>query len=110
MNKKQNLLAIALSASFVLAGANVAEANVLIQKIGEANIGDTNIENKPDQEKSDANLPRSEENITGSDTDQGQVREIGQPISEEPTKHIVRVGTKPLEGTRENVVDKSIPY
>ena len=81
MNKKQNLLAIALSASFVLAGANVAEANedanVPIQNIGEANIGDTNIENKPDQEKSDANLPRSEENITGSDTDQGQVREIG---------------------------------
>ena len=114
MNKKQNLLAIALSASFVLAGANVAEANedanVPIQNIGEANIGDTNIENKPDQEKSDANLPRSEENITGSDTDQGQVREIGQPIIEEPTKHIVRVGTKPLEGTRENVVDKSIPY
>lgn len=27
MNKKQNLLAISLSASFVLAGANVAEAN-----------------------------------------------------------------------------------
>lgn len=36
-----------------------------------------------------------------------------QVISEEktePIKRIVRVGTKPLEGTRENVVDKAIPY
>ena len=92
MNKKQNLLAIALSASFVLAGANVAEANeesnVPIQNIGEANIGDTDIENKPDQEKSDANLPRSEEKITGSDTDQGQgetSNENSQKLNDEET-------------------------
>lgn len=40
----------------------------------------------------------------------GEARQAGEPIIEEPTKHIVRVGTKPLEGTRENVVDKAIPY
>ena len=35
MNKKQNLLAIALSASFVLAGANVAEASEQVQNPSE---------------------------------------------------------------------------
>ena len=45
MNKKQNLLAIALSASFVLAGANVAEANdqvnPQVQDVGQANSAPT---------------------------------------------------------------------
>ncbi len=42
MNKKQNLLAIALSASFVLAGANVAEANE--QKPQTENVSQASIE------------------------------------------------------------------
>lgn len=43
MNKKQNLLAIALSASFVLAGANVAEANEQ-SKLQTENVSQASIE------------------------------------------------------------------
>ena len=40
----------------------------------------------------------------------GQARQVGEPTIVEPTKHIVLVGTKSLEGNREYVVDKAIPY
>ena len=40
----------------------------------------------------------------------GDAKQIGEPIIVEATKHIVLVGTKPLEGNTENVVDKAIPY
>ena len=40
----------------------------------------------------------------------GEAKQTDEKITEEPTKHIVRVGTKPLERTRENVVDKAISY
>ena len=41
---------------------------------------------------------------------EGEARKTSEEVTEQPTKHIVRVGTKPLEGNRENVVDKAIPY
>ena len=60
MNKKQNLLAIALSASFVLAGANVAEANdqvnPQVQDVGQANSAPTSDQSVKPQENKDANL------------------------------------------------------
>ena len=41
---------------------------------------------------------------------EGEARKTSEETTEQPTKHIVRVGAKPLEGNRENVVDKAIPY
>ena len=40
----------------------------------------------------------------------GEAKQIGEPIIVEATKHIVLVGTKPLEGKRETPVEKAIPY
>ncbi|WP_108832076.1 G5 domain-containing protein [Aedoeadaptatus coli] len=40
----------------------------------------------------------------------GEARKTGEEVTEQPTKHIVRVGTKSLTGTNEKVVDKAIPY
>ena len=40
----------------------------------------------------------------------GQARQVGEPIVVEPTKHIILVGTKSLEGKRETPVEKAIPY
>ena len=40
----------------------------------------------------------------------GDARKTGEETTKEPVKHIVLVGTKPLEGNTENVVDKAIPY
>lgn len=45
MNKKQNLLAIALSASFVLAGANVAEASEQSQSTNYSEVQNQNTNN-----------------------------------------------------------------
>ena len=58
MNKKQNLLAIALSASFVLAGANVAEANEEVTQIEDVALKETNAISK--QETSQANENNNE--------------------------------------------------
>ena len=40
----------------------------------------------------------------------GEATKIGEEVTVNPTKHIVRVGTKALTGTNEKVVDKAIPY
>ncbi len=40
----------------------------------------------------------------------GEATKIGEEVTVNPTKHIVRVGTKVLTGTNEKVVDKAIPY
>ena len=40
----------------------------------------------------------------------GEARKTGEEVTEQPTKHIVRVGTKSLTGTNEKVVEKAIPY
>ena len=40
----------------------------------------------------------------------GDAKKTGEEVTKEPVKHIVLVGTKPLEGNTENVVDKAIPY
>ena len=40
----------------------------------------------------------------------GEATKTGEEVTVQPTKHIVRVGTKSLEGNRENVVDRKIPY
>lgn len=45
MNKKQNLLAIALSASFVLGGVNVAEASEQAQRTNYSEAQNQNIDN-----------------------------------------------------------------
>ena len=78
MNKKQNLLAIALSASFVLAGANVAEANdqvnAPVQDVDQA--VDSVSDQKPaGQDDKDANLPQEgneQESQAQADPQQGQ--------------------------------------
>lgn len=67
MNKKQNLLAIALSASFVLAGANVAEASGQVQDVGLASSEPTVDQSRPgqdndNQEASQADNSTSESN------------------------------------------------
>ena len=71
MNKKQNLLAIALSASFVLAGANVAEANDQVStQVEDVVLKETDaISNKEiDQTNENNNEPlNSEDTIAKSD-------------------------------------------
>lgn len=41
---------------------------------------------------------------------EGEARQTSEEVTEKPTKHIVRVGTKSLTGNRENVVIKDRPY
>lgn len=81
MNKKQNLLAIALSASFVLAGANVAEANdqvnAQVQNVDQASSESTNNQGANTQENKDANLPKEDkqkETQAQADSQQDQAR------------------------------------
>lgn len=78
MNKKQNLLAIALSASFVLAGANVAEANdqvnAPVQDVDQA-VDSVSDQNPAGQDDKDANLPQEgneQESQAQADPQQGQ--------------------------------------
>lgn len=59
MNKKQNLLAIALSASFVLAGANVAEANEQVQTENVSQV----IDNKAQSEEKNSGLSENQDKI-----------------------------------------------
>ena len=40
----------------------------------------------------------------------GEATKTDEEVTVEPTKHILRIGTKSLEGKRESVVDKAIPY
>ena len=40
----------------------------------------------------------------------GDAKKTGEEVTKEPVKHIVLVGTKPLEGKRETPVEKAIPY
>ncbi|WP_073997567.1 G5 domain-containing protein [Anaerococcus urinomassiliensis] len=40
----------------------------------------------------------------------GERRVVEEKITTEPKKHIVRVGTKPAEGSTEKVVEREIPY
>lgn len=41
---------------------------------------------------------------------EGEARKTGEETTKEPVKHIVLVGTRPLEGKRETPVEKAIPY
>ena len=67
-------------------------------------------EKKVEQEGKAGSKTTSYEQAIKNGQPDGEAKEIGEPTIVEPTKHIVRVGTKPLEGTNENVVDKAIPY
>lgn len=67
-------------------------------------------EKKVDQEgKAGSKTTSYEQDIKNGEA-VGEARKTGEEITKDPVKHIVRVGTKPLEGTNENVVDKAIPY
>ena len=80
MNKKQNLLAIALSASFVLAGANVAEANEQVQTENVSQVIDNKAQADLPQGQASKNEAKSEEKSETADA-----KPLGMEISEEKT-------------------------
>ncbi|WP_311480596.1 G5 domain-containing protein [uncultured Anaerococcus sp.] len=122
MNKKQNLLAIALSASFVLAGANVAEANdqvnAPVQDVDQA-VDSVSDQNPAGQDDKDANLPQEgneQESQAQADPQQGQASAdekekkksgLDALINEEGIKNLANkkaesetADAKPLDGER----------
>lgn len=67
-------------------------------------------EKKVDQEGKPGSKTTSYEQDIKNGNPEGKARKISEETTEDSVKHIVRVGTKPLEGKRENVVDKDISY
>ncbi|WP_311491352.1 adhesin domain containing protein [uncultured Anaerococcus sp.] len=80
MNKKQKLLAIALSASFVLAGANVADANEQVQTENVSQVIDNKAQADLPQGQASKNEAKSEEKSETADA-----KPLGMEISEEKT-------------------------
>ena len=80
MNKKQKLLAVALSASFVLAGANVAEANEQVQTENVSQVIDNKAQADLPQGQASKNEAKSEEKSETADA-----KPLGMEISEEKT-------------------------
>ena len=63
-----------------------------------------------DQEgKPGSKTTKYEQDIKNGKPD-GERRVVEETTTEEPTKHIVRVGTKPAEGSTEKVVEREIPF
>ena len=63
-----------------------------------------------DQEGKPGSKTTSYEQALKNGQPDGEAKKTGEETTEQPTKHIVRVGTKSLTGTNEKVVDKAIPY
>lgn len=63
-----------------------------------------------DQEGKAGSKTTSYEQAIKNGQPDGEAKKTGEEITEQPTKHILRVGTKVLEGNGESVVDKAIPY
>ena len=63
-----------------------------------------------DQEGKAGSKTTSYEQAIKNGQPDGEAKKTGEETTEQPTKHIVRVGTKSLTGTNEKVVDKAIPY
>ena len=80
MNKKQKLLAVALSASFVLAGANVADANEQVQTENVSQVIDNKAQADLPQGQASKNEAKSEEKSETADA-----KPLGMEISEEKT-------------------------
>ena len=81
MNKKQNLLAIALSASFVLAGANVAEAS----EIQKPQLVEEETEDQASEPKAN-NLEEIQDSEEAYETDEETDEEIADQASEESSE------------------------
>ena len=63
-----------------------------------------------DQEgKPGSKTTKYEQDIKNGKPD-GKRRVVEETTTEEPTKHVVRVGTKPAEGSTEKVVEREIPF
>ncbi|WP_257993202.1 G5 domain-containing protein [Finegoldia magna] len=63
-----------------------------------------------DQEgKPGSKTTKYEQDIKNGKPD-GERRVVEETTTKEPTKHIVRVGTKPAEGSTEKVVEREIPF
>ncbi|WP_306483785.1 G5 domain-containing protein, partial [Anaerococcus sp.] len=50
-----------------------------------------------------------EQNIKNGEPE-GEAKKISEEISEQPTKHIVRIGTKESEGETKKTIEREIPY
>lgn len=96
MNKKQNILVIALSASFVLGGANVAQANEQAPQLASQQIADKAL---PKDEIVEPAEPVEEKTtkytqvIKNGDAYGGLKSE--ETSRTEPVEHVIRVGKKP---------------
>ena len=86
MNKKQNLLAIALSASFVLAGANVAEANEQVQAENVSQVID---------DKDQADLPQGQ--ASENEAKQEEKSGLDALVNEEGIKQLYKSNDKKEE-------------
>ena len=108
MNKKQNLLAIALSASFVLAGANVAEANEQVQTENVSQVIDEKAQADLPQEQVSKNEGKQEEKTEAADAKQlGSERSVA---NEGPQKSEEKISKGQKAGqTREGAVADQAP-
>lgn len=110
MNKKQKLLAVALSASFVLAGANVADANeqvnTQVQGVDKA-VDPSNSQNQTSKDNNKVNLSKKEnqqENKDQAGLQAGQGRE-GAEAYQAPTDDKLKKSTEPNYAKDEKNID-----